>query len=117
MLAVRLTKYPNTILVVFTGQFDHNSAADIEPLIVGAQELGCKYIILDFSAVTALDSFALKHLFMWHHQKPPHYVELSIVNPPPSIRAILEQSHLGDLIPIRPADSEMTGNGTILKDS
>ena len=106
MLKVRETTFPNTTLFVLTGQFVYHSTARVETLIVGAQELGHKQIILDFSGITGIDSIVLWHLFLWHHKMQPHGVQLSIVNPQPRIREVLEQSHISDLIPISSADLE-----------
>jgi anti-anti-sigma regulatory factor len=85
-------------LFVLTGQFVYHSTARVETLIVGAQELGHKQIILDFSGITGIDSIVLWHLFLWHHKMQPHGLQLSIVNPQPRIREVLEQSHISDLI-------------------
>ena len=104
MIKVRETRYPNTTVLALTGQFDHHSTAGVEVLILGAQELGCKHVILDFSGVTGIDSIVLGSLFLWYHKMKPHKIELSIVNPQPRIRAVLEQSHITELIPISSSD-------------
>jgi anti-anti-sigma factor len=113
MLEVRETTFPDTTLLVLTGQFVYHSTARIETLILGAQELGHKQITLDFSGITGIDSIVLWHLFLWYHKMQPHGVKLFIVNPQPRIREVLEQSHNSDLIPISSADLEAVNqNGT-----
>ena len=107
MLEVHETTFPHTTLLVLTGQFVYHSTARIETLIVGAQELGHKQIILDFSGITGIDSIVLGHLFLWYHKMQPHGVQLSIVNPQPRIREVLEQSHINNLIPINSSDSDL----------
>ena len=104
MLKIHETKHPHTTILELSGSFDHQSTTGIEALIVGAQELGCKHIILDFSHVTGIDSIVLGHLFMWYHKMQPHHVNLSIANPFPRIRDILEQSHIAEIIPIVSSD-------------
>ncbi len=106
MIKVTETKFPNTTLLTLTGQFDHQSTAGLEALILGVQELGQKHIILDFAGVTGIDSIALMQLFFWYHKLHPHQVDISIVNPQPRIREVLTQSHITDLIPISSSDLE-----------
>lgn len=115
MLEIHETQYANTTLLVLTGQFDHKSTAGMEPLIVGAQELGYTHLILDFSGITGIDSVGLGRLFLWYHMMQPHHVRLSIVNPLPRIRSVLEQSHMSKLIPIEYADGEIAKSGTTMK--
>jgi anti-anti-sigma factor len=77
------------------------------------KKLGCEHIILDFSRVTGIDSIVLGHLFMWYHKMQPHHVKLSMRNPSPRIREILEQSHIADIIPIVSSDFGVVNqNGT-----
>jgi anti-anti-sigma factor len=106
MINVREIKLPNTTLLTLTGPFDHQSTSGVEALIVGAQELGHKHIILDFSGVTGIDSIVLAKLFLWYHRLQPHEVDISIVNPQPRILEVLKQSHITDLIPISSSDLE-----------
>jgi anti-anti-sigma factor len=106
MLKVRETKFPQTIFLELTGQFDHYSIAEIESRILRTHELSCKQIILDFSGITGIDSIVLGHLFLWYHKMQPHHVKLRIVNPLSRIREVLEQSHISDLIPISFSDLE-----------
>lgn len=116
MLEVRQTNDPHTTLLVCTGKFDPHTTTGIVSFIGSAQELGYTHILLDFSGVTALDSVALKHLFLWYHQNPPHHIELGIVNPSPRIRAVLQQNHLLNLFPIRASDWAIRQNGTNMKE-
>jgi anti-anti-sigma factor len=114
MLKVRETKHPHTTILELTGAFDHQATTGIESLILGAQELGCKHIILDFSHITGIDSIVLGHLFMWYHKMHPHHVKISIANPQPRIREILVQSHIAELLPIESSDSAAVHhNGTL----
>ena len=106
ILKVRETKHPPTTILELTGQFDHHSTAGVEALILGAQEVRCKHVVLDFSGVTGIDSIVLGSLFLWYHKMQPHQVEINIVNPQPRIRAVLEQSHITELIPISSSDLE-----------
>ena len=106
MINVRETKFTNITLLTLDGPFDQHSTPGIEMLIVGAQELGHKHIILEFSGVTGIDSIALMQLYFWYHKMQPHQVDISIVNPQPRIREVLEQSHITELIPISSSDLE-----------
>lgn len=106
MLKILETKLPFTTLLKLTGQFDHQSTDELEVFILGAQEAGSKYVILDFSGVAGIDTIVLGCLFLWYHKLQPHRVDISIVNPQPRIREILEQSHISEIIPIISSDLE-----------
>jgi anti-anti-sigma factor len=100
MLHIRQIKYPHTTLFKLTGQFDHQSSVGIETLVLGAHELGFRQVILDFSDVTSIDSISLRHLCTWYDKIHPHHVKLTIANPHPRIREVLE-SLITEIIPIR----------------
>ncbi len=89
-----------TTVLVVTGRLDQQATLGLEVFILGARDLRCHHIILDFSDITWMGSFALDQLFLWHHQMKPHDLHFSIVNPSPSLRETLEQAHISDLVPI-----------------
>lgn len=115
MLKVRETKFPHTIFLELTGQFDYHSTNELETRIMGAHELGCKHVILDFDGVTSIDSIVLGHLFLWYHKLQPYHVKLYIANPLLRIREVLEQSHMSDLIPIKVLDLKAVNLETLSK--
>jgi anti-anti-sigma regulatory factor len=53
-------------VLALTGQFNRDDKTDIQLLILGAKEMGCHHIILDFSGVTEIDSTCLSELLLWY---------------------------------------------------
>jgi len=110
MLQVREQQHHNTKVLTLTGQFCRNTNTGIQARILGANQMGCHHIILDFSGVTEIDSTGLGELFLWyHHMRPlmiPHLVQISVVKPPPYIRYHLDWSHISEIVPIYASEEE-----------
>ena len=106
MLQVRDQIDHHTTVLALIGTFDHQSTIGVEALILGAKELGCRHIILDFSGVIAIDSVGLGQLFLWYHKMNPIHLQLSIVSPSSCVRAELERSHISDIVPIYSSEQE-----------
>ena len=111
MLQVREQIDQHTTLLALTGKLDQQSTLGIEALILGAKEMGCQHVILDFSGLIAIDSVGLGQLFLWYHKMKPHHLRLSIVRPSPCVRDVLELSHIPDIVPIYPTEEEAIRNG------
>ena len=75
-------------------------------LILGAKEMGCHHIILDFSQVNGIDSTSLSELFLWYHNMKPHHVQVSVVKPRPYIQYHLDWAHLSEIVPIYASEEE-----------
>ena len=97
---------PRTTSLAVTVSLDQQATLSLEAFILGARDLRCHHIILDFSDITWIGSFALDQLFLWHHQMKPHDLHFSLVNPSPSLRETLEQAHISDLVPIFASQEE-----------
>ncbi|MCA9475756.1 MAG: STAS domain-containing protein, partial [Nitrospira sp.] len=106
MLQVREQIDHHTTVLALTGKFDRQSTIGIEALILGAKEMGCQHVILDFSGIIAIDSVGLGQLFLWYHKMKPHRLHLSIVSPSPCVRESLELSHIPDIVPVFASEEE-----------
>ena len=105
MLQVREQQQQIKILAL-TDQFNRDDKTDIQLLILGAKEVGCDHIILDFSGVTGIDSTGLGELFLWYHNMRPHRVQISVVKPPPYIRYHSDWAHLSEIVSIYASEEE-----------
>ena len=100
MLAVREHCHHNTKILDLSGRFDAKSKVALEIAILGAKEMGCQHIVLNFSDITGIDSMGLGQLFLWYHNMRLNHVHLSIVSPQPSVKELLESAHLSEIVPI-----------------
>lgn len=100
MLQVREQIDHHTTVLALTGRFDRQAITGIETFILGAKEMGCRHVILDFSAITGIDSAGLGQLFVWYHKMKPQQIKLSIVNPSGKIQEALDRAHIPELVPI-----------------
>ncbi len=106
MLAVREHYHHNTKILDLSGRFDVHSKLGLEVAILGAKEMGCQHIVLNFSDITWIDSIGLGQLFLWYHNMRLNHVHLSIVNPQPTVKILLEAAHLSEIVPIYHSEKE-----------
>lgn len=95
----------NTVITL-TGPLDQQATHGLEAFILAAKGLKCQHLILDFSDLTSIGSFALGQLTRWHHQMKSQNLHFSMVNPSPRLRETLNQAHLSDLVPIFASQEE-----------
>ena len=106
MLAVREHYHHNTKILDLSGRFDVNSKIGLEVAILGAKEMGCQHIVLNFSHITWIDSMGLGQLLLWYHNMRLNHVHLSIVSPQPTVKNLLEAVHLSEIVPIYHSEKE-----------
>ena len=106
MLQVREQQHHNTKVLTLTGQFNRDDKTDIQVLILGAKEMGCHHIILDFSDVTEIDSTSLGELLLWYQNLRPRHVQISVVKPKPNIRYFVDWAHLMEIVSIYASKDE-----------
>jgi anti-anti-sigma factor len=105
MLQVREQQQQIKVLAL-TGQFNRDDKTDIQLLILGAKEVGCDHIILDFSGATEIDSTSLSELLLWYHNLRPRHVQISVVKPQPYIRYFVDWAHLSEIVSIYTSEHE-----------
>ena len=110
MLQVREQQQHQTKVLTLTGQFNRDDKTDIQVLILGAKEIGCHHIILDFSDVTEIDSTSLGELLLWYQNLRPRHVQISVVKPKPNIRYFVDWAHLTEIVSIYASKDEAVEN-------
>jgi len=106
MLQVREQQHHQTKVLTLTGQFTRDTTKGIQARILGAKEIGCHHIILDFSRVTRIDSTGLRELFLWYHHMKPYNVEVSVVKPSPYIRYHSDWLPLAEIVSIYQSEED-----------
>lgn len=109
MLTVKEHVRRDTKVLELSGRFDYDSKLGLEVAILGAQEIGCQHIILNFSNITWIDSMGLGQMFLWYHRMKPDRIRLSIVSPQTHVRELLECANLPQVIPIYQSEEEAVG--------
>ena len=106
MLTVKEHIQHNTKVLELSGRFDYHSKLGLEVAILGAQEIGCQHVILNFLNITWIDSVGLGQLFLWYHRMRPNRIRLSIVSPQAPVRELLEYANLPEVVPIFQTEEE-----------
>jgi len=106
MLTVREHCRQDTKILELSGRFDAQSKVGLEVVILGAKEIGCHHIILNFSNITFIDSVGLGQMFLWYHRMQPERIHLSIVSPQPPVKALLESANLSQVVPVFDSEEE-----------
>ena len=106
MLTVKEHFQHNIKVLELSGRFDYHSKLGLEVAILGAQEIGCQHVILNFSNITWIDSVGLGQLFLWYHRMRPNRIRLSIVSPQAPVRELLEYANLPEVVPIFQTEEE-----------
>ena len=106
MLQVRERRQYQTKVLALMGQFTRDTTTGIQARILGAKEMGCHHIILDFSRVTDIDSTGLRELFLWYHHIKPYNVEVSVVKPQPYIRYHSDWMPLSEIVSIYASEED-----------
>jgi len=110
MLQVREQYHHQTKVLTLAGQFCRSTTTGLQARILGAQEMDCQHIILDFSGVTEIDSTGLGELFLWYHNMKPYNVHVSIVNPSTPIWNQLDLGHISEIVPVYATEEEAVRN-------
>lgn len=80
--------------------FDVHAEPALEEAVLQIQEVQGKHIILNLQALTMLDSRALGKLFLTYHHLTRNSIRLSMVNPRPAVREMLEFVNFPQIVPI-----------------
>jgi anti-anti-sigma factor len=80
--------------------FDVHAEPALESAVLQVQEAQGKHIILNLEALTTLDSRALGKLFLTYHYLNRKQIRLSMVNPRPAVREMLEFVNFPQIVPI-----------------
>ena len=106
MLTVREHVRQDTKVLELSGRFDSQSKLGIEVAILGAQEIGCQHIVLNFANITWIDSVGLGQMFLWYHRMKPERIRMSVVSPQSQVRELLELANLPQVVPVYQSEEE-----------
>ena len=87
-------------ILSFTGRFDKYAKDNLEAAIVRAQEADCHQIILNLACLAWIDSTGLGRILLTHYRLQPQGIRVSLINPTPRVREMLELVRIPDIIPI-----------------
>ena len=82
----------------------------LEAAVCQAQEAQGQHILLDLQALTKIDSRGLGKLFLTYHHLNRQNIRLSMVNPSPMVREMLEFVNFPKLVPIYDSLKEIVGH-------
>ena len=81
----------------------------LESAVLQAQEAQGRHILLDLQALTMIDSRGLGKLFLTYHHLNRQGIHLSMVNPRPTVREMLEFVNFPKLVRIYDSMEEIGG--------
>lgn len=82
-----------------TGRFDAAAKQEVQKAIDLAYETGSAHLILNLAGVPLVDSAALGLLALTHKKFKANGGKISLVNPQPEVRLILDMAAMPKLIP------------------
>jgi anti-sigma B factor antagonist len=95
----------NTVLRL-TGRFDFNSRSVIQTAVAKAQQGGAPHIILNLQGVPYMDSAALGILALMHKQLTAQNIQVTLVNPQPFVKGILELARMDKLFTVHATEEQ-----------
>ena len=98
-MAVSARNIENAVVLDLTGRFDSAAKQDVQQAINEALDTGTLHIILNLAGVPLVDSAALGLLAVNHNKFKEKGGKLSLVNPQPEVRLILDMVAMPKLIP------------------
>jgi len=98
-MAVSARNIDNAVVLDLTGRFDATAKQDVQHAIDEAMDTGTLHLILNLAGVPLVDSAALGLLAVNHNKFKEKGGKLSLVNPQPEVRLILDMVAMPKLIP------------------
>lgn len=98
-MAVSARNVENAVVLDLTGRFDAAAKQDVQQAINEALDTGTLHLILNLAGVPLVDSAALGLLAVNHKKFKEKGGKLSLVNPQPEVRMILDMVAMPKLIP------------------
>jgi anti-anti-sigma factor len=89
-----------TRILLLSGRFDKAARVPVETALDAGEDCHCKHVILDFSKVSSMDSAGIGKLLLLYHSLRKKKVALTVMNPRPSVEALLHLVNLATVIPI-----------------
>ncbi len=98
-MAVSARNIENAVVLDLSGRFDAAAKQDVQHAIDEAMDTDASHLILNLAGVPLVDSAALGLLVVNHNKFKEKGGKLSLVNPQPEVRLILDMVAMPKLIP------------------
>lgn len=98
-MAVSARNIDDAVVLDLTGRFDATAKREVQHAIDEAMDSGTSHLILNLAGVPLVDSAALGLLAVNHNKFKEKGGKLSLVNPQPEVRLILDMVAMPKLIP------------------
>jgi anti-anti-sigma factor len=99
-MQIQPTPIPDMHIITLGTCIDVYAEPALEAAVLQVQEVQGKHIILNLQALPTLDSRALGKLFLTYHHLNRNQIRLSMVNPRPAVREMLEFVNFPQIAPI-----------------
>ncbi|MDT7043443.1 STAS domain-containing protein [Candidatus Nitronereus thalassa] len=98
-MAVSVRNLEDAVVLDLSGRFDATAKQDVQRAIDQAIDTGTLHLILNLAGVPIVDSAGLGLLAVNHHKFKEKGGRLSLINPQPEVRLILDMVAIPKLIP------------------
>lgn len=98
-MAVGTRQAEDAIILDLYGRFDASAKREVQQAIDAAFSTGTSHVILNLTDVPIVDSAALGLLAINHQKVKRHGGRISLLNPKPEVRLILDMAAMPRLIP------------------
>ena len=88
------------VILVLEGRFDFGARKHFKDTIERIQQEGCSHIILNMESISFVDSSALGLLVIAHQNLKVKQAQLTIVNPQPYVRQVLDLANVPKMIQV-----------------
>ena len=103
MVTFEKSDHPKTRILTLSGNWDSHFGWCLEPSINQTIKEDYGHLILNLSAVHAIDKTGLSQIFIWYHRLKTNHIKFSIATSFPVVREILEAALLTELLHIYPS--------------
>ncbi len=107
-MSTQPTHHANMHLITLGSCLDAQAEHILESAIYKAEEEHGRHILLDLHALTTIDSRGLGKLFLTYHHLNRQKIKMSLVNPRPMVREMLEFVNFTKLVRIYNSMDEVT---------
>ncbi len=90
----------SSVTLVLEGRFDFGARKTFKETVERLQQEGCTHIILNMEAISFVDSSALGLLVIAHQNLKIKQAQLTIVNPQPYVRQVLDLANVPKMIQV-----------------
>lgn len=108
-----LTHHSPLHIITLGTCFDAHTEHLLETAVYEAQEAKGRHILLNLQALTTIDSRGLGKLFLTYHHLNRQKIRLSMMNPRPMVREMLEFVNFTKLVRVYDSMDEIVGQEVI----